>query len=40
MLATRLATGLVLVAVFAAALGIDELLDPWYPCWFVLAVAV
>jgi len=38
MLATRVATGLVLVAVFVAVLWVDERLAPWYPCWFVLAL--
>jgi phosphatidate cytidylyltransferase len=40
MLATRLATGGFLVAVFVAAICLDEGLAPWYPFWFVLATIV
>ena len=35
MLATRLATGLTLVAVLLAVLILDERLAPWFPLWFV-----
>lgn len=38
MLATRLATSVILVAVFVAVLWLDERLGPWYPGWFVLAL--
>lgn len=38
MLATRLSTSVILVAVFVAVLWVDERLGPWYPGWFVLAV--
>jgi phosphatidate cytidylyltransferase len=40
MLATRLATGLILVGVFIAAIALDELFAPWYPFWFLLATIV
>lgn len=40
MLATRLATGLTLVAVLLAILILDERLAPWYPLWFVASLAV
>ncbi len=35
MLATRLATGLTLVAVLLAVLILDERLAPWFPLWFL-----
>jgi phosphatidate cytidylyltransferase len=38
MLATRLATGLTLVAVFLAVLCADEALAPWFPLWLVTVV--
>lgn len=38
MLATRLATGFLLVALLVVALWIDEQFQPWYPAWFLLAV--
>jgi len=38
MLATRLATGLTLVAVFLAVLCLDELLAPWFPLWLLTVV--
>ncbi len=40
MLATRLATGLTLVAVLIAILVGDEWLAPWFPLWFVASVVV
>jgi phosphatidate cytidylyltransferase len=40
MLAHRLATGLVLVAVFLAVLILDERMAPWYPFWFLTALVV
>ena len=40
MLATRLATGLTLVAVLLAILILDEWMAPWYPLWFVAALVV
>ena len=40
MLATRLATGLTLVAALLAILILDERLAPWFPLWFVAAVVV
>ena len=40
MLATRLATGLTLVAVLLAILILDERLAPWFPLWFVAALVV
>ncbi len=38
MLATRIATGLTLVAVFLAVLGLDEFLAPLFPLWFITVV--
>ncbi len=38
MLATRLATGLTLVAIFLAVLGLDEFLSPWFPLWLITVV--
>lgn len=38
MLAKRFATGLTLVAVFVAVIGLDEWLAPWFPLWFVTVV--
>ena len=40
MLATRLATGLTLVAVLLAVLIFDEWLAPWFPLWFVTSMVV
>ena len=40
MLATRLATGLTLVAVLLAILILDERMAPWFPLWFVGSLAV
>ena len=40
MLATRLATGLTLVAVLLAVLILDERLAPWYPLWFLASLVV
>ena len=40
MLATRLATGLTLVAVLIAILVGDEWLAPWFPLWFVTSSVV
>ncbi len=40
MLATRMATGLTLVAVLIAVLVGDEWLAPWFPLWFVASVVV
>jgi phosphatidate cytidylyltransferase len=40
MLATRLATGLTLVAVLLAILILDERLAPWFPLWFFTALVV
>lgn len=40
MLATRVATGLTLVAVLIAILVGDEWFAPWYPLWFATALAV
>ncbi len=40
MLATRLATGLTLVAVLIGILIGDEWLAPWYPLWFVASIIV
>ena len=40
MLATRLATGLTLVAVLIAVLILDERLAPWFPLWFAAALVV
>ena len=40
MLATRLATGLTLVAVLIGILAGDEWLAPWYPLWFLASVGV
>ncbi len=40
MLATRLATGLTLVAVLLAILILDERLAPWFPLWFLTALVV
>src|SRR4051812_6831539 len=40
MLATRLATGLTLVAVLLAILIFDERLAPWFPLWFATALVV
>ncbi len=37
MLASRLVTGLTLVAVFVTAIVIDERLAPWYPFWFLVS---
>lgn len=38
MLSKRLATGLVLIVVFVAVIGIDEYLAPWFPFWFCLSL--
>lgn len=38
MLAARLATGTILVAVFVAVLLLDEWFAPWYPFWFLTAL--
>ncbi len=35
MLATRMATGLSLVAFFLAVLCLDEFIAPWFPLWFL-----
>jgi phosphatidate cytidylyltransferase len=40
MLATRLATGLTLVAVLLAVLILDERMAPWFPLWFLTALVV
>ena len=40
MLATRLASGSLLVVVLIAILGLDEWLAPWFPLWFAASVAV
>jgi phosphatidate cytidylyltransferase len=40
MLATRLATGLTLVAVLLAVLILDERLAPWFPLWFLTSTTV
>ncbi len=40
MLATRLATGLTLVAALLAVLILDERLAPWYPLWFATTTIV
>jgi phosphatidate cytidylyltransferase len=40
MLATRLATGSLLVAVLIAVLAVDEWLAPWFPLWLATAVVV
>ena len=40
MLATRLATGLTLVAVLLAVLILDERLAPWFPLWFLTSMVV
>ncbi len=40
MLATRLATGLTLVAVLIAILVLDERMAPWYPLWFAASLVV
>ncbi len=40
MLATRLATGLTLVAVLIAILVLDERMAPWYPLWFATSLVV
>lgn len=40
MLATRLATGLTLVAVFVLAICLDEPLAPWFPFWLILTTIV
>lgn len=38
MLATRLATSVLMVALFVLILWVDGALAPWYPCWFVFSV--
>ena len=40
MLAHRLATGLTLVAALLAILGLDELMAPWFPLWFLTSTVV
>jgi phosphatidate cytidylyltransferase len=40
MLATRLATGLTLVAVLLAVLILDERMAPWFPLWFLTSTTV
>jgi len=40
MLATRLVTGLTLVAALIAVLILDERLAPWFPLWFVASLVV
>jgi phosphatidate cytidylyltransferase len=40
MLAARLATGVVLVAIFVAVILADEWLAPWYPFWMILSTLV
>jgi phosphatidate cytidylyltransferase len=40
MLATRLTTGLSMVALFVAVLGLDEWFWPWYPLWFITSLFV
>lgn len=40
MLATRVASGITLVAVLIAVLALDEWLTPWYPLWLATAVVV
>jgi phosphatidate cytidylyltransferase len=40
MLAKRLATGTVLIAIFGLAVSLDEPLAPWFPFWFLLTTLV
>jgi phosphatidate cytidylyltransferase len=40
MLAARIATGFVLVAIFVAVILVDEWLAPWYPLWLALSGVV
>ncbi len=40
MLSTRLAVGLLLVALLLAILILDEWLAPWYPLWFLTSMVV
>jgi len=40
MLATRLATGLTLVAILIAVLILDERMAPWFPLWFATSAVV
>lgn len=40
MLATRVATGVTLVAVLIAVLALDEWLAPWFPLWLATAAVV
>ncbi len=37
MLSTRVLIGLSMVAGLLAILILDEWLEPWYPCWFLLS---
>lgn len=40
MLLARITTGTLLVAIFVAALAVDEWLAPWYPIWVLLSAVV
>src|SRR5689334_16383134 len=40
MLSTRLMTGVSMIGLIVAVLGIDEWFAPWFPLWFVSALVI